>query len=288
MTVVNAWDSLQAAVAGGPVCLVQVHSVQGSSPREVGAWMAVPPGLAPGSLQGLVGSIGGGHLEFQAMAHAQQVLQGQAAPGVERYALGPRLGQCCGGVVLLHYRLVGAQDLPALRPLQSPCMPVAVFGAGHVGRALVAALQPLPCHTTWVDSRADIWPVPGPAGGMDAPLQGARTTWVQADPVQDAVADLPAGTRVVIMTHSHREDWDILAACLERQRAAQDLPFIGLIGSASKWASFRRRLLQRGLDAQAVDSVHCPVGISGVGGKEPEVIALAVAAQLMQTRGPGA
>lgn len=276
MTVRDAWTQLQAAVAHGPVCLVQVQQVQGSAPREVGAWMAVSVGLAPGSLHGLVGSIGGGHLEYQAMAHAQQVLAGRQPHGVQRYALGPSLGQCCGGVVHLAYRVVGVQDLPSLQLRQARRLPVAVFGAGHVGQALVAALQRLPCSMVWVDSRPGLWP--------DSAVADACTTLVQSDPVQDAVADLPAGSRVVILTHSHVEDWDISAACLARQREAGDLPFVGLIGSASKWASFRRRLLERGFDAAAVDAVQCPVGIPGIAGKEPEVIAVAIAAQLMQTR----
>lgn len=276
MTLRDAWTQLQAAVAHGPVCLVQVQQVQGSAPREVGAWMAVPVGLAPGSLHGLVGSIGGGHLEYQAMAHAQQVLAGRQPPGVQRYALGPSLGQCCGGVVHLAYRVVGGQDLPSLQLRQARRLPVAVFGAGHVGQALVAALQRLPCSIVWVDSRPGLWP--------DSAVADACTTLVQSDPVQDAVADLPAGSRVVILTHSHVEDWDITAACLARQREAGDLPFVGLIGSSSKWASFRRRLLERGFDAAAVDAVQCPVGIPGIAGKEPEVIAVAIAAQLMQTR----
>lgn len=276
MTVRDAWTQLQAAVAHGPVCLVQVQQVQGSAPREVGAWMAVSVGLVPGSLHGLVGSIGGGHLEYQAMAHAQQVLAGRQPHGVQRYALGPSLGQCCGGVVHLAYRVVGVQDLPSLQLRQARRLPVAVFGAGHVGQALVAALQRLPCSIVWVDSRPGLWP--------DSAVADACTTLVQSDPVQDAVADLPAGSRVVILTHSHVEDWDISAACLARQREAGDLPFVGLIGSASKWASFRRRLLERGFDAAAVDAVQCPVGIPGIAGKEPEVIAVAIAAQLMQTR----
>lgn len=276
MTVRDAWTQLQAAVAHGPVCLVQVQQVQGSAPREVGAWMAVPVGLAPGSLHGLVGSIGGGRLEYQAMAHAQQVLAGRQPSGVQRYALGPSLGQCCGGVVHLAYRVVGVQDLPSLQLRQARRLPVAVFGAGHVGQALVAALQRLPCSIVWVDSRPGLWP--------DSAVADACTTLVQSNPVQDAVADLPAGSRVVILTHSHVEDWDITAACLARQRDAGDLPFVGLIGSASKWASFRRRLLERGFDAAAVDAVQCPVGIPGIAGKEPEVIAVAIAAQLMQTR----
>lgn len=276
MTVRDAWTQLQAAVAHGPVCLVQVQQVQGSAPREVGAWMAVSVGLAPGSLHGLVGSIGGGHLEYQAMSHAQQVLAGRQPHGMQRYALGPSLGQCCGGVVHLAYRVVGVQDLPSLQLRQARRLPVAVFGAGHVGQALVAALQRLPCSIVWVDSRPGLWP--------DSAVADACTTLVQSDPVQDAVADLPAGSRVVILTHSHVEDWDISAACLARQREAGDLPFVGLIGSASKWASFRRRLLERGFDAAAVDAVQCPVGIPGIAGKEPEVIAVAIAAQLMQTR----
>ena len=149
-------------------------------------------------------------------------------------------------------------------------------GHARAGQALVAALQRLPCSIVWVDSRPGLWP--------DSAVADACTTLVQSDPVQDAVADLPAGSRVVILTHSHVEDWDISAACLARQREAGDLPFVGLIGSASKWASFRRRLLERGFDAAAVDAVQCPVGIPGIAGKEPEVIAVAIAAQLMQTR----
>lgn len=276
MTHIYAWSALQAAVANGPVCLVRVEQVQGSAPREVGAWMAVTAGLVPGRLQGLVGSIGGGHLEYQAMERALQVLSGQQPDGVQRYALGPTLGQCCGGVVHLRFALVRTpQELAAWQAPAQPLLPVAVFGAGHVGQALVDLLQQLPCQTTWVDSRDAIWP-PG-----DSPATVDR---VQADPVQDAVADLSAGSRVVVLTHSHTEDWDIVAACLTRQREAGDLPFIGLIGSASKWASFRRRLIERGHHPAAVDAVHCPMGVAGVVGKEPAVIAVAVAAQLLQTR----
>lgn len=276
MTAVNAWTQLQAAVLHGAVCLVQVQQVQGSAPREQGAWMAVPAGLVPGQLQGLVGSIGGGHLEFQAIAHALLVLAGQAPAGVQRYALGPNLGQCCGGVVHLCFEVVHAQHLPKLQYLEPPRMQVAVFGAGHVGQALVHALQRLPCAVTWVDSREGMWP----AGAAVDP----STALVHMEPVHDAVDDLPAGSRVVILTHSHAEDWDITAGCLARQRRAGDLPFIGLIGSASKWAGFRRRLLERGFDAAAVDAVRCPVGVPGILGKEPEVVALAIAAQLLQTR----
>jgi xanthine dehydrogenase accessory factor len=101
------------------------------------------------------------------MAHAQQVLAGRQPHGVQRYALGPSLGQCCGGVVHLAYRVVGVQDLPSLQLRQARRLPVALFGAGHVGQALVAALQRLPCSIVWVDSRPVCgqtvrWPMPAP------------------------------------------------------------------------------------------------------------------------------
>ena len=103
-------------------------------------------------------------------------------------------------------------------------------------------------------------------------------------PVQAAVADIAALSRVLIMSFSHAEDLDIVAACLHRQRQRADLPFIGLIGSKSKWAAFGHRLEARGFMAAELAHISCPIGVAGVVGKEPEVIAAAVAAQLMQQR----
>jgi xanthine dehydrogenase accessory factor len=97
------------------------------------------------------------------------------------------------------------------------------------------------------------------------------------------VPSLPAGSRVLIMSFSHAEDLDVVAACLTRQRKLADLPFIGLIGSQTKWATFRRRLQDRGFSAQDLAQVTCPIGIPGIVGKQPEVIAVAVAAQILQT-----
>jgi xanthine dehydrogenase accessory factor len=102
-----------------------------------------------------------------------------------------------------------------------------------------------------------------------------------SDPVQGAVPGLPAGARVLIMSFSHAEDLDIVAACLQRQRERADLPFIGLIGSHTKWATFRRRLAERGFSEGELDQVTCPIGLPGITGKAPEVIAASVVAQLL-------
>ena len=107
-------------------------------------------------------------------------------------------------------------------------------------------------------------------------------TTMEADPVQAAVAGLAPGSLVLIMSFSHAEDLDVLAACLERQRAQADLPYIGLIGSQTKWATFRHRLEARGFAATELAQVTSPIGVPGIHGKEPEVIAVAVAAQLLQ------
>ena len=101
-----------------------------------------------------------------------------------------------------------------------------------------------------------------------------------------AVPTLPAGSRVLIMSFSHAEDLDVVAACLRRQRQQQDLPFIGLIGSKTKWATFSHRLAERGFSPAELAQVTCPIGVPGIHGKQPEVIAVAVAAQLLQTLTP--
>jgi xanthine dehydrogenase accessory factor len=103
-----------------------------------------------------------------------------------------------------------------------------------------------------------------------------------SNPVHAAVSDLVPNSRVLIMSFSHAEDLDVVAACLQRQRDQKDLPYIGLIGSATKWATFKRRLKERGFSEAECQKVTCPIGVPGIEGKEPEVIAVAVAAQLLQ------
>jgi len=264
-------SALQQYLAHEPAVLVQVAQTQGSAPREVGAWMAVSP-------THVIGSIGGGHLEFDAIAQARTMLAGAAVPAEpQRVALGPSMGQCCGGVVFLRYELLGPQDAASLvQRLKAPTAPVALFGGGHVGQAIARQLAHLPFALHWIDSRDEIFP-------NDLP---PNIRCDHSDPVQAAVADLTPGSAVLIMSFSHAEDLEILAQCLLRAREKNDLPYIGLIGSKSKWATFRHRLEARGFDESDFVRVTCPIGVPGIAGKQPEVIAVAVAAQLLQ-RLPG-
>ncbi len=263
----TAADRFLERLARERACLVTLQASRGSAPREQGAWMAV-------FAQGEIGTIGGGHLEFAATAEARQRLSAAQAPGLLRYPLGPALGQCCGGEVQLRFEPVSAGDIDALRArLAAALQPVALFGGGHVGRALIDVLSRLPFALSWIDSRDEIFP-PSLPSGIDCQ---------HSDPVQAAVALLAPGSRVLVMSFSHAEDLDVVAACLTRQRLQADLPYVGLIGSKSKWATFRHRLQARGFTAQELAHVTCPIGVAGILGKEPEVIAVAVAAQLLQS-----
>ncbi|NML43640.1 xanthine dehydrogenase accessory protein XdhC [Ramlibacter sp. G-1-2-2] len=263
-------EQITAGLASQDAILVSVDQAQGSVPREAGAWMLVFP-------HAVHGTIGGGHLEFDAIAEARRRLSGTGGEPVLpvlRYALGPSLGQCCGGVVHLRFDRLGSADAPALtQRLRAELAPLALFGGGHVGKALVNVLAPLPFAVTWIDSRDEIFP-------PDVP---ANVECEHSDPVQAAVASLVPHSRVLIMSFSHAEDLDIVAACLKRLREQGDLPYIGLIGSKTKWATFRHRLEERGFHRQELAQVTCPIGVPGVTGKQPEVIAVAVAAQLLQT-----
>lgn len=269
----SAIDRLIERLAAEPAVLVSVESTQGSVPREAGAWMAV---FGDGAT---LGTVGGGHLERDAIAIGRRALAGAAIEPTRRYALGPSLGQCCGGVVHLRFDVLRSAEASALRARLEAAddgarMPVALFGGGHVGHAIVQALRPLPVRVHWIDSRDEVFPV-------DLPR------WVRTEhsaPVEAAVADVAPGSRVLVMSFSHAEDLDIVTACLQRRRDRADLPFVGLIGSRSKWASFRHRLDARGFSAAELAAVTSPIGVPGVVGKEPAVIAAAVAAQLMQQR----
>lgn len=263
----TATDKFLARLACENACLITLHDSRGSVPRENGAWMAVFAAAT-------VGTVGGGHLELMVTAEARQRLSGSPGETLLRYALGPALGQCCGGEVQLRFESVTALDIAPLRQrLRLKRYPVALFGGGHVGRALVRLLSDLPLQVTWVDSRDEIFPA-------DLPT---HVRCEHSDPVQAALAQLAPDSRVLIMSFSHAEDLDIVAACLLRQRLQADLPYVGLIGSRTKWATFSHRLAARGFTAPELAHVTCPIGVAGIAGKEPEVIAVAVAAQILQT-----
>ena len=269
------WNSaLLNKLAHVPAIWITVLQAQGSVPRGTGTVMAVFD-------DEFLGTIGGGHLEFEAIAEARRYLLAtsgkQELPIEKRFALGPSLGQCCGGALVLKFEWVDASDAERLQGILQRLaaqrfQPLALFGGGHVGKALVQVLAPLPFHVRWIDSRDEIFPE----------ALAPQVICEHSNPVQAAVTDLAPQSRVLIMSFSHAEDLDIVAACLLRQRLHHDLPYIGLIGSATKWATFKRRLAERGFSEAECQQVTCPIGVPGILGKEPEVIAVAVAAQLLQ------
>lgn len=325
--------------ARGPLVRITVIRADGSTPREIGAVMLL-------TASGMDGTIGGGALEFEAIAHARGLLAG--ADGARAwlremrdFALGPSLGQCCGGFVRVLFELLTPREQPILRalsagasartiiarpvvsgaplqttgadsqplpapvasalrragrqdgkpramlipgrkgdpdwfaePLIPPATPLMLYGAGHVARALVHVLRGLPFAVTWVDVDAERFPDFAP---------GAVAVQAVADPAAVA-AQAPAQAFHIVMTHSHPLDLAICHTVLARGAFAH----LGLIGSQTKRARFMKRLRELGIEEERLARLVCPIGVTGVEGKEPAVIAVAVAAELLQlARGKG-
>jgi xanthine dehydrogenase accessory factor len=303
---VRVWRQLTDLVARhGAAALISVHDVKGSAPRETGARMVVRPDGA------FHGTIGGGQLEFLMLDIAREMLaQGRGAARFMDQALGPDLGQCCGGRVKILIETFDSQDLEDLGPLvgaegggglfEVECRledgrvkrdlssavgddrwtewrevhgeartPVLLFGAGHVGRALVLALAPLPFSVRWLDDREGAFPSHIPA----------NTTAIGLRNLEAEIAEAQPGSVILVMTHDHPLDMAITAAALRR-----DFAYVGLIGSATKRARFEKRFRELGLAEEKIRSLVCPIGLPGIGDKDPAVIAASVAAQLLQVR----
>jgi xanthine dehydrogenase accessory factor len=323
----------------GAVVRVTVIRAEGSTPREIGAAMLVGPA-------GIEDTIGGGALEFGAIAHARGLLAkaGDASPWRREwrdFALGPSLGQCCGGFVRLMFELFTEAERPILEgfasmavpqrmvllrpitngqplqcaaagddawpaalsraargwltaqrkpdallipgrkgepdwflePLAPPLTPLILYGAGHVGRALIRVLDGLPFAVTWADIDAGRFPENVPPG------IAAR---IASDPAEIA-AEAPPGAVHLVMTHSHPLDLAICHAVLARG----EFRFLGLIGSGTKRARFLKRLRELGVAEERLARLTCPIGAPGVKGKQPAIIAVAVAAQLLEIAGAG-
>jgi xanthine dehydrogenase accessory factor len=294
----------------GAAGLVTVAQVDGSTPREAGARMVVARDGA------ITGSIGGGPLEWAAVDLAKEMIATGRSARWKTVSLGPALDQCCGGRAELLHESFGAEDGTWIAPLAAfelpelnvraeqtgsgpyrrrvvdtkaaggPVVrepsgslierfdetrtPVLLYGAGHVGRALVAALAPLPFSIRWIDDRPDAFD--------GARTLGARLV-VSALPEAE-LRDAPLGSFIVVMTHSHALDLAIVAAALPDAR----FPYVGLIGSATKRALFERRLAEFGVPGADIARLVCPIGVKGIAGKSPPVIAAAVAAELLVER----
>ena len=252
--------------AARPAVVVEVAAFRGSVPRETGTRMLVAADEA-------VGTIGGGHLELQAIQQARALLVA-GGPAFERHvALGPSLGQCCGGALDLRFTPL-AQASPAAWSAPVPRFFLQLSGAGHVGRAVAGHLADVPCQVQWIDEREGEFPAePSPP----------HIQRLCAEPVDSEVASAPGGAFYLVMTHSHDLDLALSLAILRRG----DAGFFGLIGSRTKRLRFEHRLGERGIAPQALAGMVCPVGLPGIEGKEPGVIAAATVAQLLQRAGRG-
>lgn len=230
-----------------PAVLVTVTEIAGSTPRAAGTKMLV-------TADRLHGTIGGGALEFTAIETARSMLDSDVVElRTQSYALGPALGQCCGGRVSLLFE-----------PVRPPALRVALFGAGHVAKALIPILGGLPAHVHWIDNRADLFP---------ASLPGNVTARVMEEPETALAAGY---SHILIMTHDHALDYRLVRAAL----ALPGRRFVGVIGSETKRARFASRLRADGLDPTLLT---CPIGLPGLSGKHPGEIAVAVAAQLLSS-----
>ncbi|WP_110656190.1 xanthine dehydrogenase accessory protein XdhC [Salinicola halimionae] len=262
-----------------PHVLASVVGAAGSTPREPGAKLIV-------TVREVVDTLGGGHFEQQVIETARQHL---AAPPVssntylEAFPLGGRSGQCCGGFVhVLLEVFSGAEGHLTL------------FGAGHVGRALVELLAPLPWRIDWYDSRPEAFPGLNDRSGdredhhesYPARIQPMALT-PDAEGIDRAVAAIPTESHVLVMTHDHAQDRALIAALLSPQHSGrEDSKTIGLIGSKSKWAGFRSRLAAAGFDDAALARVRCPIGLGTTESKRPHEIAISVAAELLVQQQP--
>lgn len=298
------WAGVAERADRAPLAMVSVLACEGSAPRGPGTRMLV-------SASECRGTIGGGALEYRAVEQARLALD--LAPGawrIQDYPLGPLLGQCCGGRVRLLVERIDPQALAALAGLHEGALlvshftparidrhwvvdgqptplsargdkpgtgtrliepvgqgrrPVYLFGAGHVGQAIARHAAGLPLRLCWFDTRPMFDSIDG-------------VTVVPEETIADCVAEAPADAAILILTHDHALDYRLTRAALQRPASA----FVGLIGSATKRARFTARLAGEGLDAVSPGRLTCPIGVGGIAGKEPDVIAIAVLAQLLQ------
>lgn len=309
----KVWASIRKTIERhGSAGLVSVVDAAGSVPRGAGARIVLQPD------GGFFGSIGGGQLEYEAIAAARAaLLLGRGKAQFRDWPLGPNLGQCCGGRVRTLTETFDANDLAMVRRFEEAeksgafvtvssrsddgriarvlapqvaanrreaavtgfektsfnerfgevTKPVLLFGAGHVGRAVVLALAPLPFTVRWIDSRPGQFPRYVPPNVVSVCTEAADRE----------LAEAPRDAMIIVMTHLHALDFDITAAAL--RRATFD--FVGLIGSESKRGRFVRFARQMGVADRAIDRLVCPIGIPQIKGKEPATIAAGLAAQLL-------
>jgi xanthine dehydrogenase accessory factor len=259
----SEWKQIIERLRGeqAPVMLVSVDSIVGSTPREAGARMLV-------TAERMYGTIGGGNLEYQACRIARDQLELGEDGGLRRFPLGAGLGQCCGGLVNLMFERLDADSDWSRAEIEQDLIELYLFGAGHVGQALVRALGGLPINIHWIDTRDDMLPRTLPAG----------VNAICTDTPEAEIDAAPSDAWFLVMTHDHGLDQRLCEQILQRD----DFSYFGLIGSLAKRRNFETRMRRRGIDAQKFARMTCPIGIDGIGGKQPAQIAISVAAEILQ------
>lgn len=246
--------------------LVTVIQSAGSTPRDAGTKMVV-------SGDSQFDTIGGGHLEYEAIAQARQLLaKGDACQEVISFPLSSKLGQCCGGAVKLLFEVM-------LQHRQH----LAIFGAGHVAQALVPILAQLPIQITWIDSREDMFNQALQMGNsLGQTAQKISDTYsnvrtMVSETPYDEIKHLPENAWVVILTHNHQLDYDIVKTALKHT----SIDFVGMIGSKTKAKRFATKLAHRGFTPAQIKRLVSPVGDLSIVGKKPIEVAVSIAAQLI-------
>lgn len=234
--------------------LITVLKIAGSAPRETGAKMVVTSDES-------YDTIGGGNLEYQAIAKARALLEeDERAVFSESFSLGKDLTQCCGGSVELLFECI-----PACK------VQIALFGAGHVGTCLSKIFAGLPYRVAWLDSRESV------IVAKRTQSQSPNLSIELFSQPEMAVGGFPKDTIFLIVTHSHELDMELVEAVITRS----DARFCGLIGSKSKAGKFRSRLRKKGFSNAELERLICPVGLPEVGGKKPMEVAVSIAAQVI-------
>jgi len=246
--------SLNLSQQGKAYVLITIVGVTGSTPRNSGTKMVV-------SVHDTFDTIGGGHLEYKAIKQAKKLLiENKDCQSIEHFQLGSQLGQCCGGNATLLFECFAANTIH-----------IALFGAGHIGQALIPMLAGLPCNVTWVDNRESQFPV--------VCDQYANVTALLTDEPASEVVQMPSNTLYVVMTHNHQIDFEITLAALKRD----DFHYLGLIASDTKWRRFQQRYKHRDIAPSLVEKMNCPIGLEQVVGKLPMEVAIGVAGQLIES-----
>lgn len=256
----NDWLSALADLKarGEPCVLVTLADIKGSAPRESGTKLVI-------TAYGLSGSIGGGPLEFKATEIGRAMLRdGTAEARLETLPLGPAVGQNLGG-----QSCEGKATL-LFEPFVPADFTIALFGAGHVGKAIVGVLAGAPARVLWIDGRAEQFPAEIPP----------NVTKILSESPADEVKAVPRGAYALVMTHTHDLDF----AICERLLTRGDCRYVGMIGSAGKRRTLDAQLARKGVSEDLIRSLHCPIGLPGLTGRHPREIAIAVAAELLGLR----